>query len=436
VTNHRAHPQPATDVIVVGGGVIGTCTALELAQRGASVRLIEALPRLGDGCSGGNAGLLCPSHVEPIASRAALKTGIRWLFSRTSPFALHPRPSLLPWLVRYISACTSERERAAIETIRAMSLASLLLHEHLNEAFGTGVARRGTLNVYETHRFLEYGVAEAAANRAAGLRNELMTSKAATAFEPALKGAIAGAIYYPDDLSGDPAEFINVLGRAASRAGATLTLRTRVTALKTRGSRVEGVETSNGDYHAKSVVLATGVWTPRLLRNLTLNVPVQAGKGYHVDYRSSNEDPRVPVYLQEARVVATPFADTLRLAGTFELSGNDLRLSWRRIAALQNAAERQLKSVATRAPFHTWSGLRPCAPDGLPMIGRTLTRDNLFLNTAHAMLGFTLAPLSATLVADLLAEKTPAFNLRAIDPNRFGTRRRMFSGRRHAAPRC
>jgi D-amino-acid dehydrogenase len=414
----------APDGAVVGGGAIGVCCARELARRGASVTLLEAGAELGAGCSAGNAGLLCPSHVEPIASRAALLEGLRALPSRDSPLALRPRPGLVPWLLRFAAACTPARERAATAITRELSAASLALHAELARAHGTGVERRGTLNVYETGAGFERGRREAARNAAAGLPNEVLDGAAATAFEPALQGPVAGAILYPDDMSGDPLAFVQAVGRAASGAGAELRCGSEVLGLRLRGGRIEALDTTRGRLRAGTVVLAAGVWSPRVVRGTGLSLPVQGAKGYHLDHAPLAGDPQVPVYLQEARVVLTPLPGRLRLAGVFDLAGLDDSVDQRRLAAVQRAGERRIRGLAGREPVHVWRGLRPCAPDGLPILGRTRRLENLVLATAHAMLGFTLAPVSGRLVAQLLAGEPPAHPLALLDPDRFTRRAR------------
>jgi D-amino-acid dehydrogenase len=414
----------APDVAIIGGGAIGACCALELAQAGARVTLLESAPGLGEGCSAGNAGLLCPSHVEPIASRAALLEGLKALPSRDSPLALRPRPALVPWLLRFAAACTPDRERAATELTRQLSAASLAMHAELASEHATGVVQTGTLNVYETVKVFERGRREAAQNAAAGLANQVLPAAEATAFEPALAGPVAGAVYYPDDRSGDPLAFVQAVGRAAEAAGAEIRCGVEVLGLRTRGGRIEALETSAGPLPAATVVLAAGVWSPRLVQGLGLSLPVQGAKGYHLDRPAADGDPRVPVYLQEARVVVTPLPGRLRLAGVFDLAGLDDSIDRRRLAAVRSAGERRIRGLAERPVVHVWRGLRPCAPDGLPILGRTRRIENLLLATAHAMLGFTLAPVTGRLVSQLVRGQEPAHDLSLLDPDRFTHRLR------------
>ncbi|HZQ82261.1 MAG TPA: FAD-dependent oxidoreductase [Gaiellaceae bacterium] len=411
-----------SDVAVIGGGAIGVCCALELARAGASVTLLEVGDEVGAGCSAGSAGLICPSHAAPLATRTGLLLGLRSSLSRDGPFALQLRPSLLPWIARFAAACTPARERHATAVLRSLSLASLALHEQLGAELGTGVRRLGTFNVYETEHGFDVGRREAAEHADAGLRPQVLSGREAAELEPALLGPVAGAVYYADELSGDPLEFVRVVGDAARYAGADVRTRTEVRALRSRGSRV-ALETADGPLTAGAVVLAAGAWSPRLASNLRLALPVQGGKGYHVEYEPSDQDPRVPIFLQEARVIATPLARSLRLAGTLELTGLDLSINERRIDAIERAGMRRVRALAGRPRLRVWRGLRPVSPDGLPIVGRPSAYENLVLATGHAALGFTLAPLTGRLVAQVIANEPTDHDLGPLHPDRFSRAR-------------
>jgi D-amino-acid dehydrogenase len=412
------------DVLVVGGGAVGVCCALELSRQGADVMLLESGAELGTGCSAGGAGLLCPSHAAPLATRAALRNGLRWSLTRDGPFALRLRPPLLPWLARFAAACTPARERAATDILRELSVASLELHERLRGEADTGTERLGTLNVYETEAGFDVGRREAAEHARAGLRSHVLSAAEAGELEPALAGPIAGGVYYPDELSGDPLAFVQAVGHAAVGAGAAIRTRTEVLGLRAAGRRITKVETTAGDLAAGTVVLAAGAWTPLLAHGLALSIPVEGGKGYHLDFARVEGDPRVPIFLQEARVVATPMPRRLRLAGTLELVGLDLSVDRRRHEAIERAGLRRVRGLAGRRVTEVWRGLRPCAPDGLPIVGRPAAYDNLVLATAHAALGLTLAPVTGGVVAQLVAGEPPSFDLGLLHPDRFGRRAR------------
>lgn len=384
-----------TDVAVVGGGAIGVCSALELARRGAQVTLYERGPELASGCSAGNAGLVCPSHSTPISNPTSLRNGLRWMWKTDSPFYLRPRPAVLPWLVRFALAARHWEE--GVHAIRTISLASLELHAKLAEELGTSFERTGTLSVYSTAEGLAGMVAE---TEHSGLRHQVLDADGTRTLEPALVGPVVGSVYYPDEGMVDPLRFVETIGRAAAEAGVEIRTGTEVRSLD--------------EVRAETVVVAAGAWSGQLV-----DLPLEGGKGYHIDVERSGETPRIPVLVGEGSAtvaVATPLADRLRLSGTLELAGLDLSISQTRADAIHRAGERWFRGVAGRPVLETWAGLRPCLPDGLPAIGR---RGRVIVATGHAMKGVALAPVTGRLVAQLAAGEEPGHDLALFDPNRF-----------------
>ena len=398
----------APDVVIVGAGAVGAATAYELTQRGASVAVLER-SHVARGCSYGNAGLICPSHAEALANPAAIRSGLAWMTRRDSPFHVRPRPSLLPWLARFGLAARPSRSAAATATLRRLAAASLELHERLaRSGLPTSFERRGILSVFESQ------AAFAAAERNGA---QELTADAARRIEPALAPAIAGALFHADEGHCDPGRYVAALLEAAQEGGAELRNGVEVLGLRAAGGRIERLDTTAGPLRAGAVVLAAGTWTRRLARDVGVHVPLEGAKGYHVEIPGGALRAGIPIYMEEARVIATPLNGRLRLAGTLELAGVDMRVDPVRLEALGRAARRTLALPRDSRVVGVWRGLRPCTPDGLPAIGPVL--DNLFLATGHAMLGITLAPATAEMVASLLTGTRPAYDPRPFDPSRF-----------------
>ena len=408
------------DVVIIGGGAIGTTTALELAGRGATVTLLERGPALASGCSAGNAGLICPSHSAPLANPAAVRNGLRWMLKPDSPFALKPRPHTVPWLARFLLA--ARRADTGGRVIRQLAVASLELHAELARRVDTGFERRGVLSVYANEETLAAGQREASHS---GLRFESLDSAQALALEPALRPQTCGAVYYPDEGHCDPLRFVQSVGQAASALH--VDIRTDTEARLGRANGTVVVETADGDLRPSVVVLAAGAWAGRLARTIGVFLPLEGGKGYHVDLEGAEGDPRIPTWLQESWVVATPLPGRLRLAGTLQLAGLDLSVDRVRADAVRRGGVRSLRGLESRRVLDVWAGLRPCTPDGLPVIGRPADVDGLIIATGHAMKGTALAPVTARLVAELVAGETPSHDLAPLSPARFGP---LF--RRHA----
>ncbi len=408
------------DAVVIGGGAIGTAAALELAERGASVTLLERGGDLGWGCSAGNAGLICPSHAAPLASPAALRDGLRWMGKADSPFYLRPRASVLPWLARFVSAATPSRAAASALVIRELSTMSLGLHADLaGRGLDTGLERRGVLNVYGTEPAFAAARREAEEATRFGLRPEVFEGGLARELEPALGGTPAGVVYYPDDAHCEPLGFVKAVGAAAADAGVRIRTRVEALGLRRRNGRIDAVVTTSGDVRAGLVVLAAGAWSPGLARGVGLPLPVEGGKGYHVDLEPGPGDPRIPLWFQETRVIATPLRGRLRLAGTLELAGLDLGVDPRRVNAVLRAGRAGVAGLADRAVVEVWRGLRPCSPDGLPIVGRSERLENLVLATGHGMMGLTLAPITARLVGEIVSGTPPSVPLEPLSPDRF-----------------
>jgi D-amino-acid dehydrogenase len=381
-----------TDVSVIGGGAIGVCCALELARRGARVTLYERGRELASGCSAGNAGLVCPSHSLPISNPTSLRNGLRWMWKRDSPFYLRPRPAVLPWLARFARAAS--RWEAGAAAIRALSVPGLELHAKLGEELATSFERLGTLNVYATAEGVEAAARE---GERSGLRYSVLDADQTRELEPSLIGPVAGGTYYPDEGRVDPKRFVEAVGRAAVDAG--VEIRT--------GIDVRSLDELDAD----TVVVAAGAWSRTLV-----DLPLEGGKGYHVDYELTADSPGTPTWVQDTWTIATPLPDRVRLSGTLELAGLDLSISQPRVDAIREGGERWFRGLAGRPPIETWAGLRPCLPDGLPAIGRL---GRTVVATGHAMKGVSLAPITGRLVAQLVSGEQPELDLAPFDPGRF-----------------
>ena len=426
-------PTPASpDVVVLGAGAIGAAAAYELARRGARVALLDR-GRPDPNCSHGNAGLICPSHAQALASRAAIRDGIGWLGRRDSPFYIRPRLSVLPWLARFGVAALPSRSADGSAVLRSLAEASLTLHERLAAAgLETGFARRGILSVFESERGFEE---ERARRSGDGARAEqLLEPGAARELEPALTRQIAGAVYYAGEAHCDPAAFVGAMLAAARQQGAELHAGVEALRLLRSNGRVAELETTAGRMRTGAVVVAAGVWSRELAAQVGAFVPLEAAKGYHVELEASPPPVGRPIYMEEARVIATPLGERLRLAGTLELSGLDMGVDPVRVDALGRAARRVLRLPGNARTVQVWRGLRPCTPDGLPVIGPSDGLDNLYLATGHAMLGMTLAPATGEIVASLVTGEQSSHQIEPFSPARF-RRLRDLLGRRPRAPR-
>jgi D-amino-acid dehydrogenase len=409
------------DVLVIGGGVIGVSCALELRRRGADVHLVERESTVGAACSYGSAGLISPHHATPIASPAMMRQGVRSMFRSmfdpASPFALKMRPAVIPWLFRYLMASTRVRAEKSAAVMRALTARSLAIHiEYISQGIETSLKQRGSLSVYGSAAGLAAGQREA---RAHGTSAEIFPPARLRTLDVRFGPAIAGAIHIVEDAHCDSHQFATAVGEAAREAGARVDTNVEIRRLVAAGGRITRVESTAGVIQPKEVVLAGGVWSGRLARQAGAYVPVAGGKGYHIDVPLAATDPDLPIYIEDAKVLAVPLAGRLRIAGMFELSGLDATVRAARLRAMRDLAERTLDGLADRPALETWAGIRPCTPDGVPVIGRPAAVANLTVATGHAMKGLALAPLTGRLVAEQLSGEPSSVESAALSPDRF-----------------
>lgn len=408
-------------VVVVGGGVIGVCSAYYLAASGFSVTLLEQ-SEISSGCSSGNAGLLTPSHSIPIANPGALRKAIKWLFNGSSPFYIRPQadPEFIKWLLMFAFSCRDSKVQAGIPLLRDLSRASMTLYVELANRFDFGYRQLGLLMLYNTPHGWSEGVEESRLLSENGLPSRIMKPEEVVELEPSVSRMIQGAVYFPEDGHLTPSVFVKGLAQQAKSQGAVIQIGTKLLGFETVGRKIVRVITSNGELRPAQVVFAPGAWaSKKLTRHLGFTIPVQPAKGYSVTVQSPSPPLRTPLLLSEAKVAVTPMGDQLRFGGTLELAGMDLSINRRRLEAVRSAHKRYLSLPDHLQTLQNWSGLRPCTPDGLPIIGRSTKFENLVIATGHAMIGVSLGPITGYLVSQLIADQTPAIDIRALSPARF-----------------
>jgi D-amino-acid dehydrogenase len=286
------------------------------------------------------------------------------------------------------------------------------------------IPRTGLLNVFNDERAFSDACREARADELDGIAHRVLTAGELRAAGPPLAGPVAGAIFYPDEAFCDPKRFVSAVAAEADELGVERRTGVEVLELRRSGSRIDSLWTTAGDIAVGELVVAAGVWSRRFGSMLGVELPIEAGKGYHVDVPAAGGDPGLPIWLHEDRVVITPLGDRIRFAGTLELSGLDRGVSRRRVDAIGAAVARHFPELAARPAVDVWRGMRPCTPDGLPIIGRSAVVENATLATGHGMWGLQLAPVTAQLAAPLISGEAPTHDLGPLRPDRFGPRLR------------
>ena len=410
----------APSVIVIGGGIVGLSAAWYLLRGGASVTLLDAGSMEGT-ASTGNAGMVALGH-PPMPQPKLMGRTLRMLLDPLGPLYVRPRVSaeLLRWFIGFRRACSSSAFERSMGILAEMGRHAGASFDEIVEQGPVDCAyqRTGWLEVYAT----ESGrtrVREACAPEVGhGYRVEYLEDGALQARFPVFRDDVLGAAHHVDSRFAHPDAFIAGLAQRVRELGAVVHLHAPVQRLIMERGACRGAVTRDGrEFRAECTVLAAGVWSTDVAATAGVRVPMQAGKGYHV----SVPDPGLPLasVMSETYVAVTPMAGRLRLAGTVELSGTNLLLRRKRLEMLPLGAERYLRNVDTSDRRDEWCGLRPCTADGLPVIGRTRKAKNLLIGTGHAMMGFTLGPVTGRMLADLALGHDEVMDLAPFTPDRF-----------------
>jgi D-amino-acid dehydrogenase len=400
------------DVVIIGGGVIGVASAVELARRGAQVTVLER-DRVGHGCSYGNAGWLTPSQAVPLANPSMLLKSFKWMLDPESPLYIQPRldPAFLRWLIEFLLASrTAKFERGAAALVELCRVSVDLWEEVAKRsAVPFGFERHGLLAVYENAASFEAARPAVDLVCRSGVRAERWTADEVRGKEPAIVGRQVGAYFYPDDAHCEPYRAVKALEDDARALGVRVVEGAEVY----RVSNVTGglrLTTTRGEVRTEQIVVATGPWSEALGAMLELRLPVIGAKGYSLVLPPANPHPTRSIYLIERKVAVNPHADALRIAGTLELVRNDFSINARRVDVIVRGAKGMLNIGDAPAAREVWRGLRPCTPDGMPVIGRARGRGDVWLATGHQMAGLKTAPGTGLLLAQLMAGETPRFD--------------------------
>lgn len=410
-------------VIVLGGGVIGLCSAYYALRRGLPVTVVERESEGGDNCSLGNAGMIVPSHFIPLAAPGMIAKGLRWMFNPESPFYIRPRldPALARWGWLFYRHSTPGHVERSKELLRDLNLESRRLFLELAAEDDFGLAKGGMLMLCKTAKGLDEEAAVATAARAIGLEAEVLDPAAAARLDPGITMDLAGAVHFPQDCHLDPARFMATLRRQIIGLGGEIASGVDIDTLETRDGRVVALSGGGRRFNGGQFVIAGGSWSPSLLRQAGLKLPLQAGKGYSLTLADPPELPRLCSIFVEAKVAVTPMGGSLRFAGTMEVGGLDLSINPGRVRGIVKSVHGYFPKFREQdfEGVKPWAGLRPVSPDGIPYLGRVTELSNLIAATGHAMMGLSLGPVSGRLVADLLTGDPPFRPVDAMAPGRF-----------------
>ncbi|MGC6444265.1 MAG: FAD-dependent oxidoreductase [Rubripirellula sp.] len=425
----------AKKIVILGGGVIGLATAWACLKDGHDVTVIDRRKRQRDGCSFGNAGMLVPSHFIPLAAPGMIRLGLKWMWSRESPFAIRPRLSLdlMSWLWKFRQASTQRQVDLNAPLLRDLNLAGRKAFLELEQEIPDGfeLTQRGLVMLCATHEGLEEEVEVAELANELGVPATVMNPKELTELDPGIRMGVLGGVHFPLDCHLSPNRLMNSLEEYLEQQGVKFCWETSCDHFRAANTgttnagtlaRVNAVATSQGDLAGDEFVICGGAWSNLLAGQLGIKLPLQAGKGYSLTLDQPRQLPEVCSILKEARVAVTPMGGTLRFGGTMEIVGHDESISPSRVRGI-------VRSIPDYFPdfeesdflgCKPWVGLRPCSPDGLPYVGRNSRHDNVLIATGHGMMGISLSMITGKLIADAIEERASGIEgLERLSPVRY-----------------
>jgi D-amino-acid dehydrogenase len=412
-----------SDVLVIGGGIIGLACAYYLAKAGKNVRLLEQDAIGADtAASYGNCGLVFISHLVPLCAPGTIRHEMMRRLQGGSPLYIKLAPDVkrFKWLLNFARKCNPKHMAYAIKARGNILQSSieLLVKLFKEEHIECDWEEKGVLMVFKSRSEMQkYGKTNNLM-KPYGLDAVSLVGDELFDLEPALRKDVYGAWFHKKDSHLRPDKLLSAWQQVLLKMGVVFEENCRLEDLVAESRQIRHAETTGGIYTADEYVLATGAWTPQLTRRLKLSLPVEPGKGYSLTMARPAECPAIPCYFSEPSVVATPWKSGFRLGGTMEFSGLNSDILARRVQNLISGANEYLKEPVGEPVMEEWVGMRPMVYDDLPIIDRAPNHPNLVVATGHGMQGISMATSTGKLVAEIITGRRPH-----IDPTAFGIQR-------------
>lgn len=411
-------------IVIIGGGIIGLSCAHYLQKSGHQVTIIDK-GNLTDGCSFGNAGMIVPSHFIPLASPGMIAKGIRWMFNSKSPFYVKPglNGDLIKWGWEFYKHANAKHVEKSISPLKELSLLSKAEYQKWFKEldFDFGYHERGLLMLYQNaHTEKEESETAELANKI-GIEARVLNSQQVQDLEPDVRVTARGGVYFPGDAHLTPRALVQGLITNLKAQGAQILEQTSLIKIQLENNHIKKIIASSGEILCDELILAAGSWSGEIAKQLSISLPMQAGKGYSFTLPNVEKNVRIPSIFLEARVAVTPMGNALRFGGTMEIRGVDHSINMNRVRGIVESIPKYYPDMNVSLPKAEtiWHGLRPCSPDGLPYIGRSKKFNNLIYATGHSMMGLSLAPATGKVVAEVVNEQQPGIYLDAFNPERY-----------------
>ena len=412
-------------VAVIGGGVIGVCTAYFLAAAGHEVVVIERYGNVAQETSFGNAGIIAPGYSTPWAAPGMPKKILSYLFKREAPVLFKPSmdPALWRWIRLWLTECELERYRVNKARMQRVAFYSRDIMQKLREHYELDYEQtKGVLQLFRSERERQMAQPAIELLAANDIPHRLVDADAARLIEPALAmhTPLAAGLYLPQDEAGNCPLFTRQLKAIAQSMGVEFHFNSTVTAISSEGRRVS-MRIDERTFSADAVVIAAGVDSTQLLEPLGIRIPLYPVKGYSATAFVKNFDqaPLAALMDESYKVAITRMGSRIRIAGTAELGSRSLDLRAAALRTLVKVGEDWFPDAANYSAATFWCGARPMLPDGPPLLGATPVR-NVFINLGHGSTGWAMAAGSGKLVCDLVSGDTPDIDMDGLTLSRYG----------------
>ncbi|WP_417842895.1 D-amino acid dehydrogenase [Thalassospira sp.] len=415
-------------VVVLGAGVIGTTAAYYLLQNGHQVSIIDRQPMAAQETSFANGGQISACHATPWATPETPWQSLKWLGREDAPllFRLRFDPQLFAWGLRFLRNCGPDRTRQNIEKSLRLAIYSRDCIKELRHNLGLEYDNlsKGILHICRDEKEMSKVSQSSEIMKQFGLKRHVVNARECLEIEPALQAAahqIIGGSFSPDDESGDAQKFTTELAKICRNMGAVFHYNTSIHSIEKSSSAIDHIRTDSGEVRGDCYLVCLGSFSPLLTKPLGIKLPIYPCKGYSITIDTSGHEshaPSVSLIDDSVKMVYSRLGNRLRAAGTAELDGYSLRMSHRRQQLIANKAFDLFPRCGKREDITYWSGLRPVTPDSAPVLGPT-KYDNLYLNTGHGTLGWTMSCGSGKVIADLISGKTPEISLGGLNVDRF-----------------
>lgn len=411
------------DIVIIGGGIIGVCSAYFLWKEGRSVTVVDK-GEIGKECSYGNAGYITPSHFVPLSAPGMISKGIKWMMNPESPFYIKPHLDLefIKWLWKFNSFCTNAHVQNVQETLLDLNLESMKLYNEFSKMseLDFQYSDNGLLMLFNTEKGLDEETSVVEEANKLGLNAKILSKNDIKEKEPNIDFDIVGGSFFPEDGHIHPYEFVRSLTSFLKKNGVEFLEDSEITDIHFSGNTVSSIDINTTNISADEFVLATGSWLPILAKKLNLNIPIQAGKGYSFTLDNQWGKIDTPFIFAEAKVAVTPLNKQIRFGGTMELAGLTEGINHRRVNGIIKSVKTYISNFddSNIDRNDIWYGYRPCSPDGVPIVGRTHLFNNLTIATGHAMMGLSLGPITGKLVSETICKGSETY-INYLSPNRF-----------------